>query len=207
MNNLIITLTGPSCSGKSTLERMMCDKLGFERVISTTTRPMRAGDIHGVNYHFMSKSEFKRLKAQGFFVEAVEFNGNYYGVSVNEINRVLAGGKNVVIVVEPEGHVQIAEYVPYSQRDIKHVSIFVDCPESVIADRFLRRFVTEIEGAALSQIDKAVLTYSDRLSVMMTTERGWIEDARSPELYDLVIPYFGNKTEQEVLDTVKSISM
>lgn len=204
MNNLIITLTGPSCGGKSTLERMMCEQLGFERVISTTTRIPRAGELDGDNYYFVSKSEFKRLKTQGYFVESVEFNGNYYGVSVKEIERVFATGKNVVIVCEPQGKKQIEEYVA-KRNDLWHLSVFVDCPPEVIGERFLSRFVNEIAIDDPVQRSKSVMTYSARLAEMLSTEAGWVIGSKVPGAYRLIVQKFDKLTTSAVLGSIKSL--
>jgi guanylate kinase len=57
MNNTLITLTGPSCAGKTTLEDRLI-KAGFDRVISNTTRAPRRGEIDGVHYHFRTPEWF-----------------------------------------------------------------------------------------------------------------------------------------------------
>lgn len=204
MSNLIVTLTGPSCGGKSTLERMMCEQLGFERVISTTTRHARAGELNGDNYCFTDKSQFKRLKEQGYFVESVKFNGNYYGVSVKEVERVFATGKNVVIVVEPSGKNQIEEYVA-KHSELRHLPLFVDCPPEVISERFLNRFLNEVIKETVAAEGKAVLTYSARLAEMLSTEAGWVVGSKVPGAYRMVVQKFDQFSTQAVLNSIKNL--
>ena len=133
MNPFIVSLTGPSCAGKSTLEQAL-KTAGFENVISTTTRAPRAGEIDGQSYYFIDKSEFKRLRDTGAFIETVEFNGNYYGVLASEIERLSLMGKPIVVIVEPEGLRQIVAYC--RTHDWPLMKVFVGNPGVVIAKRF-----------------------------------------------------------------------
>jgi guanylate kinase len=169
----IVTLTGPSCAGKSTLEARL-KEVGFEAVISTTTRPPRAGEINGKSYHFIDKSEFKRLEATGFFVETVKFNGNYYGVSAQEIQRVADQGKPIVVIVEPEGWKQVRAYCRAHSWEI--FSVFIDNPGEVIAKRFIERMHADLKLADLGTANGVIDTYSKRLGVMLKDECWWGED-------------------------------
>jgi guanylate kinase len=170
----IVTLTGPSCAGKTTLEKRLIQE-GFVSIISTTTRPPRAGEVDGDSYYFVSKSEFKRLKELGAFIETVEFNGNYYGASAKEVKKAAEEGKPIVIVVEPEGLKQINAYAKEHEWGL--FSLFIDNPPNVIAERFLIRFAQEgMESAMVGDYikgAKTLATYSTRLGTMMTVESTW----------------------------------
>lgn len=169
----IVTLTGPSCAGKSTLEARL-KEAGFEAVISTTTRPPRAGEVNGKSYYFIDKSEFKRLKDTGYFVETVEFNGHFYGVSADEIKHVAAQGKPIVVIVEPAGWKQVRAYCIAHGWDI--FSVFIDNPGEVIAKRFIERMHADLKLADLGTANKVIDTYSKRLGVMLKDECWWGED-------------------------------
>ena len=83
-NNKIIIILGKCCAGKDTLARFMADNLGFNFVVSTTSRPMRYGESEGNPYHFISDEEFQRKIANGDFIEYREYKTNggnwHYGV-------------------------------------------------------------------------------------------------------------------------------
>lgn len=103
--NIVVMLIGGSGSGKSTLESNLV-KLApeqFKKVVSATTRPMRAGEKDGVDYYYMNKEEFDKTE----MVERVEFGKNHYGVPAFEFET----DKDLVIVVEPHGAEQIIEYI------------------------------------------------------------------------------------------------
>ena len=174
----IVTLTGPSCAGKTTLETQLKAN-GFEGVISTTTRPARSDEVNGKNYHFVSKSEFKRLNALGAFVETVQFNNHYYGMSAREAERVSAQGKPIVVVVEPQGLKQIRTFC--RERGWEHYAVFLDNPGRVIGERFLSRYMNELEQAVRSNageeaIHRIQAAYASRLGVMLKDECWWGED-------------------------------
>jgi len=164
MKPFIVTLTGPSCAGKSTLEAMLKSE-GFANVISTTTRQPRVGEVDGESYYFVTRDTFRRIADKGGLVEEVAFNGNYYGVGVDEVERVSAQGKPIVVIVEPNGLAQVREYALKHGWDI--LSILVNNPIPVICERFLRRMTNEL-AASKSDEERAkiISTYASRMTVM-----------------------------------------
>ena len=92
-NNLFI-ISGPSGAGEDSIIEGLKSHFPIERVITTTSRPMRPGDSNGNPYYFISKEEFKkRIEEEKFFEWAQEYNDNYYGVTHEEINRVIDSNK------------------------------------------------------------------------------------------------------------------
>src|SRR3569623_2214195 len=96
------TLTGPSCAGKSTLEKMMAER-GCMKAVSTTTRSPRAGEVDGVDYYFVSKEKFLTMATLDMFIEMVKFGEHHYGVTVAEMGRLWMDGEKVVLLSEPVG--------------------------------------------------------------------------------------------------------
>jgi guanylate kinase len=194
----IVTLTGPSCAGKSTLESKL-KQAGFENVISTTTRPMRKGEVDGQSYYFVSREAFQKSAAEGAYIEQVEFNGNLYGVSACEVERVFARNKPVVVVVEPEGLRQVRNYG--QKNGIRIVSVFVNNPDTVIADRFLRRMMGDfiLNGIGSQEgAEKVIETYAKRMSVMMGEETRWAEQCA--HLADVNLLWFNEENIKSVVD-------
>lgn len=70
MKPFIVTITGPSCAGKTTLADQLVKEHDFVRLITTTTRPSRVGERLGVDYHFVTHDEFakKHFLASSTFV-------------------------------------------------------------------------------------------------------------------------------------------
>lgn len=205
MKPTIITLTGPSCAGKSTLEKLLSAH-GMSPLMSTTTRAPRPGEVDGVHYNFMSKSEFRRIREQGGFIEHVEFGGNYYGLSLKVMNVVAAENKPAVVVVEPDGKDQIVAFGKRHGWDI--FTVFVDNPSEVIAKRFLERVAAEVSTAAkiYQPTQPVVDTYAKRLSVMLDKESMWRLGAYTNTVkYDLVIKSFDSDNTNEVILAVTGL--
>lgn len=198
---MIVTLTGPSCSGKSTLEKALI-KQGFASLISTTTRPQRVGEVNGESYYFISGSEFATKALNSEFVESVEFNSNRYAVSKAEMQRVLALGKPVVLVVEPGGLVQIREYA--EEKRIEIFSIFLDIPTEVLAERFLKRFRNEVEHS--NYVDNVTASSASRLGAMMGEERDWKNamSGRNEYIYDAILTQFDEESKDEVTQEISA---
>ena len=106
-------ITGPSGVGKGTLIRGLCERIPeLELSVSATTRPPRAGERDGVDYHFLSDAEFDRLLAEGAFVEHASYAGNRYGTLRSELEQRLERGVPVVLEIEVQGARQVREAVP-----------------------------------------------------------------------------------------------
>ncbi len=102
---VLLVLAGPAGSGKTTLcERMVAEVPGFERVVTTTTRAPRPGEINGVHYHFFSPEEFDSKIAAGAFLEwAWVHKKNRYGTLASSVLDPLAAGRSVIINVDVQG--------------------------------------------------------------------------------------------------------
>lgn len=96
----MIVLIGESASGKSTIEKKLLD-YGYQKIVSYTTRPMREGEVDGVDYHFINKEKFLSLLSQDFFAEHTNYNGWYYGIAKEDCLD------DRVVVVEPYGFRQL----------------------------------------------------------------------------------------------------
>lgn len=88
---------GASASGKTEVAKMLGKLFSIKKVVTHTTREMRVNEVNGRDYHFVTKEEFLRLKAEDYFVETVEYNDNFYGTSKDEI------AMNKVLIIEPIG--------------------------------------------------------------------------------------------------------
>ena len=97
----MIVLIGESASGKSTVERTLCEKYGWNRIISYTTRPKREGEVDGIDYHYISKDIFLKLKNDGFFAEFTMYRDWYYGTAKEDCKS------DRIIVANPHGFRQL----------------------------------------------------------------------------------------------------
>jgi guanylate kinase len=109
--------------GKTTLlRRLLADLPQLVPSISATTRPPRAGERDGIDYHFMTLGEFERRRAAGDFLECCQVYGrqHWYGTLVDEVTPRLAAGSWVVLEIDVEGTLSILARYPDA------VTVFVE---------------------------------------------------------------------------------
>ena len=80
LNNIMVILSSPSGAGKTTITKKIQEKYkSFKISVSLTTRKPRPNEIDGVDYHFVSNDEFKKLIEEGKFYEYAKIFNNFYG--------------------------------------------------------------------------------------------------------------------------------
>jgi guanylate kinase len=128
---VLLVLAGPAGSGKSTLcDRLVSEDPSFSRVITTTTRAPRAGEIDGVHYHFFTPEKFDEKIAAGEFLEWAWVHGKRrYGTLRSSVLEPLAHGQNLVMSVDVQGvesFRQAARTNPLLARHMTTIFIVVD---------------------------------------------------------------------------------
>lgn len=200
----LVTLTGPSCAGKTTLEGLLKAE-GFVSLTSTTTRTPREGEVDGQHYHFVDDSMFRRLETQGAFIESVKFGGNRYGLCAAELKRAFEAEHDAVLVCEPIGLRQIAAWA--KQNDVLHIAVYVDNPPQVIAERFLKRAGIDVAEAMLHKDPAAaaavVNSYARRLAEMLSTEQSWPALASGDDI-DVYAPVLNQDNQKSVVRVIKA---
>ncbi|MGO1232419.1 MAG: guanylate kinase [Marinobacter sp.] len=131
----LYVISAPSGAGKTSLVSGMLQedaRLGVS--ISHTTRPMREGEQNGVNYHFVSRSEFEAMVARGDFLEHADVFGNYYGTSQVWVRETLAKGQDVILEIDWQGAEQVRRLIP------ECVGIFIVPPSAeILRERLVGR--------------------------------------------------------------------
>ena len=110
---LLIVLSGPSGCGKNTV----CNDLKKQNTnvwesISMTSRAIRPNEVDKKDYYFVSKEQFEQYIHAGKMLEYASFAGNYYGTPKDAVQKQLDQGKDVILVIEIQGALQIKEKVP-----------------------------------------------------------------------------------------------
>jgi guanylate kinase len=105
---LLFVLSSPSGAGKSTLSRkLLAADAGISPSVSATTRPPRAGEIDGKDYHFVSVERFEQMVAFGDFLEWAHVFGNRYGTPRAPVEALLAQGRDVLFDIDWQGAQQL----------------------------------------------------------------------------------------------------
>lgn len=153
---VLLVLAGPAGSGKTTLcERMVAETAGFSRVVTTTTREPRPGEVNGIHYHFFSDEEFDQRLAADEFLEwaRVHTADRRYGTLASSVLDPLKAGQSLIINVDVQGvenFRRAAGEIPLLARHMG--TVYIDVPISELRQRLVGR------GEAESEIERRMVT-------------------------------------------------
>jgi guanylate kinase len=137
----LFVISAPSGAGKTTLlKRVMGNLPGLVFSISHTTREPRPGELDGVDYHFISRTQFLSMIDRELFLEYAEVHDNLYGTSSEAIGLQLENGLDVVLDIDVQGAAILREK---GQPEATH--IFISPPNLMELERRLRGRGTESE--------------------------------------------------------------
>jgi guanylate kinase len=181
---LLFIVSAPSGAGKTTIvERLVEDMAQLRMSRSYTSRAARQGEADGVDYNFVTRVRFEEMIAAGEFLEWADVFGNLYGTCAADTERMLAGGDDVVLVIDVQGARQVRS------RQSGAICVFVMPPSyaelehrlrgrSKDAEAAIRRrlAVAKDEVAAFSEYDYIVVNDElasavDRLRSIVIAER------------------------------------
>jgi guanylate kinase len=147
-----IIFSAPSGAGKTTIVRHLLEKdLGLQFSVSAATRPRRAHEVDGRDYHFMSEEKFKELVGMEAFVEWEEvYPGHFYGTLRSEIERIWKEGCHPIFDVDVIGGLDLkAAFGPNA------LAIFVAPPSIEVLAARLKERNTENEETLQIRLKKA----------------------------------------------------
>jgi guanylate kinase len=103
----LVVISGPSGAGKTSVCRALKKDPRVRFSVSATTRPMRKGEVDGVDYHFMTRAEFQAAIQRDEFLEHAVYNGNHYGTLRAPMESALEEGLVFVLEIEVQGTRQL----------------------------------------------------------------------------------------------------
>jgi guanylate kinase len=139
---VLLVLAGPAGSGKTTLcDRMVAEVPGFSRIVTTTTRAPRPGEVNGVHYHFFTPEEFDAKLAAGEFLEwAWVHKIHRYGTLASAVLAPLAAGRSLVINVDVQGVQNFRRAAQANPLLARHMgTVFIHVPLEELRARMIRR--------------------------------------------------------------------
>lgn len=159
----LVVISGPSGAGKTSVCRALREDPRVEFSVSATTRPIRAGERDGVDYHFLSDEEFLRREQRGEFLEWARYNQALYGTLKAPMLRALETGRVFLLEIEVQGTRQLR------QKNVPGTYVFVVPPSM---EELRRRLILRSTNSP-TDIDRR----------MRIAE----EELRSRHLYDHVV--------------------
>lgn len=107
---LMYVLSSPSGAGKTTITRsLLKDNDDVVSSVSATTRPRRAGEVHGQDYVFVNTDEFREMIDNGDMLEHAKVFEHYYGTPRGPVEDALKSGKDVIFDIDWQGTQQLFE--------------------------------------------------------------------------------------------------
>ncbi|MEA1909461.1 MAG: guanylate kinase [Patescibacteria group bacterium] len=172
IRNKLIVFTGPSGAGKDTIEAELIKTLPLQKVVTTTTRPMREGEVDGVDRHFVSKKEFKGLIKDDALIEHNYFNDHYYGTQYKDMDVPRRESKIPIIDVDPNEANNIQNRNPDALVIfLKPASLEVLKKRMIIRGQSMEEIALRMELAKKAMEKESVFSYS------VTNKEGHLQDA------------------------------
>jgi guanylate kinase len=164
-----IIVSAPSGAGKTTIVRhLLGEGLGLEFSVSATSRPMRANEVDGKDYFFLSVDEFKGRIRAGEFVEYEEvYPGRFYGTLRSELERIWEAGHHAIFDVDVVGGLDLKEIYR-----TKALALFVSPPSLEALEQRLNDRNTETPETLRIRVEKAEheLTFRDRFDAVIVND-------------------------------------
>jgi len=185
----VVVLSGPSAVGKSTVVRRLREQVSdLHFSVSATTRAPRPGEVDGVDYHFVSPTEFQQLIDNGDLLEWADIHGGLHrsGTPARPVANAAASGRPVLIEVDLAGAKAVKDAMPEA------VSVFLAPPSWEALEQRLAGRGTETPDVMERRLAtaRAELAAQDEFDVVVVNSQ--LESACA-ELVSLLL---GNAPEQ-----------
>jgi guanylate kinase len=158
---LLIVISGPSGAGKDT--GMQERGMPFHFVVTATTRPQRANEVHGRDYWFISKEEFARMINEDELIEHAIVYGDYKGIPKQQVREALASGMDVIMRLDVQGAETVRRLAP---------------------DALLIFISTQNEDELVHRLETRKTETADSLAIRIATAR---KELKRVEAFDYVI--------------------
>ena len=147
----LIVISGPSGVGKNTIaDELLKKDLPVEKIVTYTAREPRPKEKNGLDYNFISQLEFEKKIEEKFFLEWAIVHGRYYGTGQESVEKILARGSSVLLVIDVQGALQVKDFIKDS------VLIFIKAENYEVLKKRIKKRSKNINPADLkTRLDNA----------------------------------------------------
>lgn len=147
---ILFVVSAPSGAGKTTLCKEIVDFFpALRQSVSFTTRPARAGEVDGRDYHFVDQQRFQDMIAKGEFAEWAKVHGNFYGTALKTLREARQAGEDLLLDIDCQGGRQLKD------SGAQAVFIFILPPDMAELERRLRGRNTDTEEVISRRLENA----------------------------------------------------
>ncbi len=171
---LLIVMSGPAGSGKGTIvNALLTEYSDFMLSVSATTRAPGPSERNGVEYHFITRTEFEKMISEGKLLEYNEYLGNYYGTPKKPVLDAMKKGKSVLLEIDINGAAQIKKEFPEA------VLVMIVPPDAVEQEKRLRFRGRDSEESIIKRLKRAEeeIAAIDRYDYVIVNRDGQVEKA------------------------------
>lgn len=153
---MIFVFTGPNGAGRRTVAEMSGSTLGIKQVISYTTRPPRATEVDGQDYHFLKPAQFFQAQQNDEFLEISEIDGNLYGIKNRDIEQKFQSKGSVCLILNRYGAQKLKEL--YGEHVVR---IFIYADRKLVENRFRDKGYNDEQITAIMTHFDEEMAYKD----------------------------------------------
>ena len=181
---MLVIISGPSGVGKDTIIDALRGRSHdpeYLFVVTCTTRAPRRGEVDGVDYHFLTREAFLRMRADRELLEANEVHGNWYGSPRDQVRKAVSNGRHAILKIDVQGAQVVKEQVSEA------VLIFVVPPSlETLFSRLRTRATETADELELRQRNAAIeIARQDDYDHVVVNETGQVE--RTAERIDQIV--------------------
>lgn len=191
----LVILSGQTHSGKRQIAEQLILNSEYGKVITTTTRPKRFGEIEGLDHNFVDAETFNSMKEKGAFLESEVILGEQYGLTFAALLSTLENNPNAVVTLSPDGTKKLRNYLAANK--MPYLACFIDGDTASI----VRKFKDEYAKNSLSGND-----FVEKMVNYIQLEKTWSETLKKQSCFDVFFEMKDDKEEDinfisNVIDT------
>ncbi len=173
----LIIITGPSASGKTTLAEALRERHpSLRRVVTCTTRPMRADEKQDQDYHFLSREQFEKELKEGRFIEHAQIYEHLYGSRTEDVVQARLQTNPLLMVLDVQGTKTVKSLFPDA------TVLYLDVPRDQMERRLRDRHADPADREArLQRYDREQSARKQADFVIPNPDGSWEETLQTVE--------------------------